>query len=75
MKRGWLERATRSPFDFLRVLNESAYRPHMHDERRTPELFGDEENESGRPAGLTQGGATADPSRAIARVKTRQKRA
>jgi hypothetical protein len=40
MKRGWLECAARSPLDFLHVLTESAYRPHLRDERETPALFG-----------------------------------
>jgi len=76
MKRGGLERATRSPFDFLSVLNASAYRPHLHNGRQTPELFSQERSSEERPAGLTQGGrARADATLAMTREKSRQKRA
>ena len=55
MKRGWLERAARSPLDFLHVLNESAYRPDLRDERRTPELFGSDRTGAGASWGMPQG--------------------
>ncbi len=39
LRRGVLERAVQSPRDFLRVLDETAYRPDLRTEDRTPELF------------------------------------